>query len=237
MPLTFLHLAASRGHAQHDWLDTYHTFSFADYYDPQRMGFGALRVLNDDTIAAGGGFSSHPHRDMEIVTIPLTGALAHKDSLGNSSVITAGEVQVMSAGTGVVHSEFNASQSEPVSLLQIWILPRAPGNSPRYAQARFEEAQRHNRWQTVVSGDGADGALMVRQSVCFRLAKLESGTKLDLPTLAPGRGIYFFVIEGEVKVAGQVLKRRDGLGLTDSKDGVITAASEAFILAIDVPYS
>jgi redox-sensitive bicupin YhaK (pirin superfamily) len=169
------HPAASRGFADHGWLKSFHTFSFADYFNPQRIQFGALRVINDDYIAGGMGFGTHPHRDMEIVTIPLQGALAHKDSTGNSKIIKKGEVQIMSAGTGIAHSEFNANASQPVTLLQIWVLPKKLNVNPRYEQTEFSQEGRKNKLQTVVAPDGREGAVTINQDAFFTLSDLDEG--------------------------------------------------------------
>lgn len=229
------HLADTRGFANHGWLKSHHTFSFADYYDPGRMQFGALRVINDDYIAAGMGFGTHPHRDMEIVTIPLEGALAHKDSTGNSKIIRKGEVQIMSAGTGIAHSEFNASQTDHVTLLQIWVLPKKMNVKPRYEQTEFTHEGRKNKLQTVVAPDGRDGAVTINQDAFFTLTDLDAGKSVKYDVKIGGNGVYVFVIKGEIEVNGNKLNRRDGAGLTDVESLDIKASSDAEVLLMEVP--
>jgi quercetin 2,3-dioxygenase len=226
------HPADSRGKVNHGWLLSYHTFSFADYYDSHRMNFGALRVLNDDFIAPGMGFGTHPHRDMEIITIPLSGALQHKDSEGNSEIIKKGEVQIMSAGTGVYHSEFNASSSEPVSLLQIWVLPKKLGIRPRYEQKVFNLAP--NTFSMIVSSDGRQGSLAINQDAFFSLAKLTGGSVFYIKQ-QPDNGLYVFVIEGSISIKGHRFHRRDGIGLSFESPCEIVAESEAEVLVMEVP--
>ena len=207
-----LHRADTRGHAQHQWLDAFHTFSFADYYDPTRMQFGALRVLNNDTIAPGKGFGTHPHDNMEIITIPLSGSLEHRDSMGNTSVIHAGEVQVMSAGTGVAHSEYNASQTEPIELLQIWVRTKTRGVTPRYDEHSYLPLSPDSLTQ-VVSPDPEDAGTWIHQDAWFHLGTLSSGKGLTYNLKKPGNGVYIFVIEGDIKIQDTLLRRRDGIGI------------------------
>lgn len=206
--------ARERGHANHGWLDTWHTFSFADYHDEAHMGFRKLRVLNDDTVQPGEGFPTHGHRDMEIVSYVLEGALAHRDSMGTGSTIVPGDVQYMSAGTGVRHSEFNASETEPVHFVQIWILPDRAGHAPRYAQKRWEKAEKTNRLRLVVSPDGADGSLAIRQDVKLYASVLEKGAETSL-ALAKGRHLWVQVLRGTVEVNGRTLATGDGLAASD----------------------
>jgi redox-sensitive bicupin YhaK (pirin superfamily) len=203
-----------RGHANHGWLDTWHSFSFADYYDEAHMGFRSLRVLNDDTVQPGEGFPTHGHRDMEIVSYVLEGALAHRDSMGTGSTIVPGDVQYMSAGTGVRHSEFNASEKEPVHFVQIWILPDRAGHAPRYAQKRWERAEKTNRLRLVVSPDGADGSLAIRQDVKIYASILEQGKAASLE-LAKGRHLWVQALLGSVAVNGRTLAAGDGLAASD----------------------
>lgn len=186
-----------RGRAQWGWLDSRHTFSFADYFDPQHMGFGALRVINEDRVSPGAGFPRHPHRDMEIISYVLEGALEHKDSMGHGSVIRAGEIQYMSAGTGVVHSEYNASETEPVHFLQIWIMPDRRGSEPSYAQKPIDESARDNAWTTLASPDGRDGSIAIKQDVRLLSARLTVNSELDYE-VQPGRGLWLQVARGEV---------------------------------------
>jgi len=245
---TVFHKANSRGYAKHGWLTTYHSFSFASYYNPLMMGFGALRVINDDLIAAGQGFGRHSHQDMEIITIPLSGALTHEDSMGNSAVIQTGEVQVMSAGTGVEHSEFNASKTEAVSLLQIWILTRTEGVAPRYAQKPFEPSFFRNKFSLVVGPEDVKphsshvpresektGALFIHQDAWLSLGRFDIDTDTEYTLHNPHNGVYFFVIDGEIAVADTVLEKRDALGIWDTEKASLKAKKGAFVLAIEVP--
>ena len=206
--------SAERGHVQLGWLDTRHTFSFAEYYDPRHMGFRALRVINDDRVAPRMGFPSHPHRDMEILTYVLEGELAHEDSMGNGSVIRPGDVQRMSAGTGIVHSEVNASPSEPLHLLQIWILPDRPGLPPSYEQKTFSDSEKHGRLRRIVSRDGAEGSVSVHQDVDLYAMVLGSGQTVR-HTLRPGRHAWLQVAGGTVALNGQLLEAGDGAAVSD----------------------
>jgi redox-sensitive bicupin YhaK (pirin superfamily) len=234
---TIIHKADTRGHASHGWLDAHHSFSFAGYYDPSRMHFGVLRVLNDDRIAPGMGFGMHPHDNMEIISIALEGSLKHKDNLGNEGVIRPGDVQVMSAGTGVVHSEFNPSKEETVNLLQIWAFPRARGAQPRYDQKTFDPASRKNGLQVVVAPDGQEGALWINQDAWFSLGQLDQGGALTYRSRLAGNGSYIFVISGSLEVGLSEVEARDGVGLTDFERVDIKAASDAQFLIMDVPMS
>lgn len=230
---TVLHRAQTRGRADHGWLDSHHTFSFADYYDPERMHFGVLRVLNDDLVAGGGGFPPHPHNNMEIVSIPLHGDLEHKDSIGNVQVIRQGDVQIMSAGTGVVHSEYNASRSEAVNFLQIWVLPRQHNLSPRYAQQSFAAADRHNRFQTVVSPQEGQG-VWINQDARFSLGNFDAGQQMSYRLQSSRHGLYVFVLEGEVTVGSETLQRRDGLGLWEVDEVSFSVSQAAELLLMEV---
>jgi quercetin 2,3-dioxygenase len=209
--------AADRGHFDHGWLDTRHTFSFADYHDPRFMGFRSLRVINEDRVRAGEGFGTHGHRDMEILSYVLEGGLAHKDSMGNGSVITPGDVQYMSAGTGVRHSEFNASQSEPVHFYQIWIVPNADGLTPRYGQKRFDEDAKRGTMRLVASGADEDGAIAIRQDARVYASVLGPGESAPL-TLAPGRHLWAQVLRGSATVNGRPVSEGDGVAASDEKD-------------------
>jgi quercetin 2,3-dioxygenase len=215
--------AAERGHFDHGWLNTYHTFSFADYHDPAHMGFRSLRVLNDDRVAPGQGFGEHRHRDMEIVSYVLEGALAHRDSMGNSGVIRPGDVQRMSAGTGVQHSEFNGSQTEPVHFLQIWILPETPGSPPGYEQKTFPRQTRRGKLRLVGSPNGREGSLTVGQDVAIYASVLEPGEEVQ-HRLAPGRHAWLQVAEGALKLNGHLLGEGDGAAVTD--EGELDIAGE-----------
>jgi redox-sensitive bicupin YhaK (pirin superfamily) len=230
-----LHLSETRGRADHGWLKSRHTFSFAGYFNPARMNFGVLRVLNDDVILGGNGFGTHPHEDMEIISIPLGGALKHQDSEGNSGVIRHGEVQVMSAGTGIAHSEFNGSETEKAELLQIWVLPRKLDLAPRYDQKKFEGTDRKNKFQLVVSPDAREGSLMIHQDAFFSLADLEEGHALTYKRQKDGNGIYVFLIDGELEVAGEDLRPRDAIGIENTTEVAIRAKADSQILVIEVP--
>jgi redox-sensitive bicupin YhaK (pirin superfamily) len=231
-----VHKANTRGFFNHGWLKTSHTFSFGDYHDPERMGFGLLRVLNDDIVEPSGGFGTHPHQDMEIVSIPLQGALKHEDSEGNSHTISAGDVQIMSAGRGIRHSEHNQSDSERVNFLQIWVMPKERGIPPRYGQKTFDAAGRRNRLQTVVSPDRSSGeTIWINQDAWFTLGDIDPGNRLEYRVPQPGNGVYLLVLEGRVQIAGTELQRRDGVGVTAAERVSIRALEAATILAIDVP--
>lgn len=225
----------SRSGADYGWLKTRYSFSFAEYFDPERMGFGALRVINDDEIAPGKGFGTHGHRDMEIVTIPLEGALAHKDSMGTAETVTAGEVQVMSAGTGVEHSEYNASETDAVRLFQIWILPRAQGLAARYDQKAFDPASWQGKFATVVGPDEADGKLMIQQDAWISFLTLQAGESAEYILRTPGNGVYFLVVEGKGDIGGQVCSRRDAVGIEEADKVAVRATETSYILAIEVP--
>ena len=233
---SIIHRANTRGHANHGWLDSYHSFSFAGYYDPQRMNFGMLRVLNDDVVKPGMGFGTHPHRDMEIISIPLKGALSHKDSMGNKRSIEVGEVQAMSAGTGITHSEFNDSRTDDVNFLQLWIIPEAQGVEPRYFQKEFDEAGRNNQFQTLVSPlkYPVDGSLLINQNASIKMVDLEEGKELNYDYNS-GSGVYYFLIDGGVNIDGETLNKRDAIGIWDTSQSKIKANKLSKLLAIDVP--
>lgn len=229
-----LHRSDSRGHAFHGWLNSYHSFSFANYYHPERMQFGALRVLNDDEVLGGQGFGRHPHQNMEIVSIPLSGALAHKDSMGTVQVIETGDVQIMSAGTGVFHSEFNHDAQKTVNFLQIWVLPEKQNIQPRYEQQHFPASERQNRWQTLVSPEPGQG-VWINQQAWFSRTSLSESQSLKYTLHTASNGVYLFVIDGEITVAEETLKKRDGLGIWDAREVEITAQNAAEVLLIEVP--
>jgi redox-sensitive bicupin YhaK (pirin superfamily) len=236
MAKTILHKADTRGHVNHDWLDTYHTFSFASYHDPERVHFGVLRVLNDDTVDPGKGFGLHPHDNMEIITIPLEGDLEHKDSMGNSSVIRHGDIQVMSAGTGIYHSEFNPNPDRLVKLLQIWVFPNKRNVTPRYDQITLDVNDRHNKLQQILSPDPGDEGVWIHQDAWFFMGKFDKGFKTDYSIRKKGNGIYFFIVEGSFKVDGFDLASRDGLGMWEVEKVAIEAVSEgAEILLMELP--
>jgi len=232
---TIIHKANSRGFADHGWLRSYHTFSFADYYDPERTRFGLLRVLNDDVVQPGMGFGIHPHDNMEIVSIPLSGALAHKDSMGCEQVINTGDVQIMSAGSGLMHSEYNASKTEPVNFLQIWVLPKLKNIKPRYDQKKFSADERNNNFQVVVSPEKNDTSLWINQDAYFSLGKVEKGKKAAYNLHHKGNGAYFFMLDGSADVSGAKLNKRDAIGIEDTEIINIQAAGDSEILVIEVP--
>lgn len=235
---TTIHTAESRGKAEHGWLHSNHSFSFASYYNPDRMGYGLLRVLNDDVVAPSRGFSTHPHTNMEIVSIPLSGALQHKDSEGNETVIKAGEVQLMSAGKGVFHSEYNHSDKESVNFLQIWVMPEKIDIAPRYDQAFFPKEERKNRFQMVVSPLGEDKeGIRINQQAYFLFADLEAGSRSTYHLHFPEHGAYVFMLNGEAEVAGAHLEARDAVGVQETASFEITAIRDAEILVIEVPLS
>jgi len=221
-----------RGHAKHGWLDSYHTFSFADYYDPQWIGYRSLRVINDDLVMPGMGFGTHPHRDMEIISYVLSGAIEHKDSMGNGRVIRAGEFQYMSAGTGVQHSEFNPSKTEPLRLLQIWIQPDAKGVKPRYAEKNYSAAPT-GKLNLVASKSGRDGSIAIHQDADLSFAKLDAGQKVTQP-LAKGRHAWIHVAEGEVELNGVKLTDGDAIGVDDESVLNISATKPSQVLLFDL---
>ncbi|MEW5891976.1 MAG: pirin family protein [Pseudomonadota bacterium] len=226
--------AHARGHADHGWLNSWHTFSFADYYDPQEMGFGVLRVINDDTVAPGGGFPSHGHQDMEIVSYVLDGALAHKDSLGNGSVIRPGDVQRMSAGRGIRHSEFNASAEAPVHFLQIWLQPAARGIEPGYEQKWFAPAEKRDRLRLVASHDGREGSVTIHQDAAIYAGLLGPGASLTFD-LSPGRKAYLHLARGKMRLNGRPLATGDGAKVVDEARLELVGEAESEILLFDLP--
>ncbi len=232
---TILHPASARGQANFGWLDSHHSFSFGQWYDPTKVHFGALRVLNDDIVSGGGGFGTHPHDNMEIISIPLAGSLAHRDSMGTDGVINTGDVQIMSAGTGIAHSEFNLSKTEPTNFLQIWIIPKKKNITPRYDQKSFNSGERINRWQIVVSPDPQDGGLWINQDARLARATLDAGASLTYTPKFKGNGVYFFVLDGEVRVDNQTLGKRDAMGLWQSDSFSLQAVKKSELLAIEVP--
>ena len=226
--------AGERGHANHGWLDSYHTFSFADYHDPREMGFSALRVINEDRVQPSMGFGTHGHRDMEIVTYVLEGALEHKDSMGNGSVIRPGDVQRMSAGTGVTHSEFNHSRTELVHFLQIWIEPNTRGVEPGYQEVRFGDADKRNRLRLVGSPDGAEGSVRIFQDASIFATRPDSGTEVA-HSLAAGRSAYVHVARGSAEVNGHCVSAGDGVKLRDERAVRIKGVAAAEVLLFDLP--
>ena len=235
MANTVLHKADTRGNANHGWLQSYHTFSFANYYNPERMHFGVLRVLNDDTVQGGRGFGTHPHDNMEIISIPLEGDLEHKDSMGNVTVIRNGDVQVMSAGTGIKHSEFNKNADKTVKFLQIWMFPNKKNVTPRYDQITLKAEDRKNKLQQILSPNPDDAGVWVHQNAWFHLGSFDKGEKTEYQIKAKGNGVYAFVLSGDVTVNDQKLNARDGLGIWDTDKLSIQADSNAELLLMDVP--
>lgn len=232
---SLLFKAADRGTADYGWLKPNYYFSFAQYHNPAKVHFGLLRVLNDDYVAGGGGFPTHPHDNMEIVTIPFTGALQHKDSTGGNGVIKAGDIQIMSAGTGVQHSEFNDSKTDPVTLFQVWIFPKLRNIKPRYDQRTFDMADRNNKWQVVVSPKEEENALWINQDARFSLANLEAGKEIHYTNGFKGNGVFLVVINGSAEVNGQVLGKRDAIGISEAEAFTIKAIENAELLAIEIP--
>jgi len=236
MANTILHKAETRGHANHGWLDSHHTFSFANYYDPQRMNFGALRVLNDDRIDGGMGFGKHPHDNMEIISIPLSGDLEHKDSMGNVAVIKNGDIQVMSAGAGITHSEYNKNTDSAGKFLQIWVIPNQRNVKPRYDQITLDPEERHNRLQQVVSPFQDDEGVWIHQNAWFHLGTFDKDVELKYEFKLAGNGVYAFVINGQFTIENINLASRDGLGITDTNYFTIkSTAQDSEILLMEVP--
>jgi redox-sensitive bicupin YhaK (pirin superfamily) len=223
-----------RGHADHGWLNTYHTFSFANYYDPRHMGFSLLRVINEDFVAPGQGFGTHPHRDMEIITVILEGTLEHKDSMGNQAQIKPGEVQRMSAGTGVTHSEYNPSPMQPVHLMQIWIETGKKGIAPSYEQKAFPDAEKLNQLRVVASPDGRDGSVTIHTDASLYQTLLRDGGSVT-HAIAPGRRAYVHVARGEATLNGKTLKAGDGARVEDEAELTLEAAKSAEVLVFDLP--
>ena len=232
---TIIHKASERGSGDYGWLKPNYYFSFGNYNNPEKVHFGLLRVLNDDFIGGGGAFPTHPHDNMEIVTIPFTGALKHKDSTGGQGIIKAGDVQIMSAGTGVQHSEANESATEPVTLFQIWVFPKERNIKPRYDQRNFDIGERVNKWQVIVSPNDEDKALWINQDARFALTKLEAGNTLNYQNSFKGNGVYLVVINGAIELDGKKLEKRDAAGIYEADSFTIKATEDAELLAIEVP--
>lgn len=232
---SILHPASERGHVNLGWLDSHHSFSFGHWQNPSKVHFGALRVLNDDIVKGGGGFGAHPHDNMEIVSIPLNGALAHKDSTGTDGIIKQGDVQIMSAGSGIQHSEYNASKTGVVNFLQVWLFPKKENIKPRYDQKRFELKDRTNKWQIVVSPDEQDGGVWINQDARFALTKLEAGKEISYTPRFKGNGMYVFVIDGNVEAGDQQLSKRDATGIYETDRVIIKANEDTELLLIEVP--
>ena len=227
--------AQSRGYANHGWLKSHHTFSFANYHNPERMNFGVLRVLNDDIVESGMGFGTHPHRDMEIISIPLEGDLEHKDSMGTTAVIRKGEIQVMSAGTGVMHSEYNKNVDELVKFLQIWVIPNKMGVQPRYDQISIKESAKPNDFQQILSPNADDEGVWIHQDAWFNLADFDKGVSKKYELHKKGNGVYVFILSGKAKIGDIELSERDGLGIEDTDNFTLEALEKSEILLMEVP--
>lgn len=236
MENTVLHKANTRGLANHGWLNSHHTFSFANYYNPERMHFGVLRVLNDDTVQAGMGFGTHPHDNMEIISIPLEGDLEHKDSMGNTAVIRNGDIQVMSAGTGITHSEYNKNRDKLVKFLQIWVFPNKKNVQPRYDQITLTAADRHNKLQQILSPSADDEGVWIHQNAWFHLGRFDRDFQTEYALKDKNNGVYAFVIRGDVRINGQDLSERDGFGIWNTDSISLQAISQnAEVLLMEVP--
>jgi quercetin 2,3-dioxygenase len=232
---TVLHKAETRGRANHGWLDSHHTFSFAHYYNPERVQFGVLRVLNDDIVDGGKGFGTHPHDNMEIISIPLSGDLEHKDSMGNTTVIQQNDVQIMSAGTGIYHSEYNKNKDQKVNFLQIWVFPKQENIQPRYGQKTFNPEERVNKLQQVITPAKDGEGIWINQDAWFHLGNLKKDFSTTYDVKQKGNGVYAFVISGDVTINGQKLSKRDGLGVWETDKLDINADADAEILLMEVP--
>ncbi|MEJ2585538.1 MAG: pirin family protein [Robiginitalea sp.] len=232
-----LHKADTRGYANHGWLESHHSFSFASYYNPERMQFGTLRVLNDDRVAPGMGFGTHPHQNMEIISIPLEGDLEHKDSMGNTAVIRQGDVQVMSAGTGVQHSEYNKNQDREVAFLQIWVLPDKPNVTPRYDQITLDPEQLKNSWFTLLGPREAHDGLWIHQNAWFHLGEFDAMQTVSYTLKEPGNGLYAFVLNGLVTVGQEILERRDAMGIWNTAEVSFQTKEKSRLLLLEVPMS
>ena len=234
---TIYHAADSRGDANHGWLKSKHTFSFANYHNPERMGFGALRVINDDFVIGGQGFGKHSHRDMEIISIPLSGKLGHGDNIGNNGIIETGEIQVMSAGTGITHSEMNGDDTEAVKFLQIWVIPNKMNVEPRYQQIRMDDILKPNEFNQVLSPNADDAGVWIHQDAWFSMGDFDKGITQTYELKNPNNGVYIFVISGKVVVNGNTLDARDGLGVWDTKNFTMDVEEDAKVLLMEVPMS
>ncbi|MDF2437968.1 MAG: Pirin domain protein [Bacteroidota bacterium] len=232
---TVFHSSNERGHADHGWLNAHHSFSFASYHDPSKVHFGLLRVLNDDIVAPGQGFGMHPHDNMEIVTIPLSGTLEHRDSMGNIGVIKPNEIQAMSAGSGLMHSEYNHSKTEPINLLQIWVFPKERNIKPRYDQKVFSASDKEGKFKTVVAPERSDDVMWINQDAYFSLGKFSDASTQEYEIKHAGNGAYVFVIEGGATINGQKLGKRDAMGISETDKFSMDIAAGSEILVIDVP--
>ena len=232
---TIVHKANERGHANHGWLNAYHSFSFANWYNPEKVQFGMLRVLNDDTIAAGMGFGTHPHDNMEIITIPLEGDLAHKDSMGNGTTIKSGDIQVMSAGTGIQHSEFNPNHDQHTKLFQIWLFPKYRNVEPRYQQITLDKSLEKNDFAQILSPNPDDAGVWIHQDAWFYLSDFDADFSKKLSLKKEGNGFYIMNIEGEIEVNGEKLERRDAVGIWETNEIEIKANTAAKFLVMEIP--
>ena len=232
---TIVHKANERGHANHSWLNAYHSFSFANWYNPEKVQFGMLRVLNDDTIAAGMGFGTHPHDNMEIITIPLEGDLAHKDSMGNGTTIKSGDIQVMSAGTGIQHSEFNPNHNHHTKLFQIWLFPKYRNVEPRYQQITLDKSLEKNDFAQILSPNPDDAGVWIHQDAWFYLSDFDADFSKKLSLKKEGNGFYIMNIEGEIEVNGEKLERRDAVGIWETNEIEIKANTAAKFLVMEIP--
>lgn len=235
MKNTIVHKANTRGQANHGWLQSYHSFSFANFHNPERMNFGVLRVLNDDIVAGGQGFGTHPHQNMEIISLPLEGDLEHKDSMDNTVIINQGDIQAMSAGTGVYHSEYNKNNDREVKFLQIWIIPNKENVTPRFDQISIRNLERENAFYQVLSPNKDDDGVWIHQDVWFHLGKFDNGKEASYQIKKSGNGVYAFVLEGEVEIEGQKLEKRDGLGVWDVESIALKSNTESKLLLMEVP--
>ena len=232
---TILHQSKTRGHANHGWLNSYHSFSFANYYNPERMNFGVMRVLNDDTVAAGKGFGTHPHDNMEIISIPLEGDLEHKDSMGNKTLIKAGDIQAISAGTGIFHSEYNKNLDREVKFLQIWLFPNKINVKPRYDQITLDNKELRNKFAQILSPNSNDAGVWIHQNAWFHMGHFDKGQNLSYQLKDKSNGIYVFILEGDVKINEQYLNKRDGFGIWNTDNISIHTNSASKILLMEVP--
>ena len=235
MENTVLHKANTRGHANHGWLNAYHSFSFASWFNPERVQFGMLRVLNDDTIAAGMGFGTHPHDNMEIITIPLEGDLAHKDSMGNESIIKTGDIQVMSAGTGIQHSEFNPNADLQTKLFQIWLFPKYRNVEPRYQQITLDVTKQKNNFAQILSPNAEDEGVWIYQDAWFYLSAFEADYSKKLSLKKEGNGFYIMTVEGEIEVNGEKLEKRDAIGIWETYEIEVKAITDSKFLIMEIP--
>jgi redox-sensitive bicupin YhaK (pirin superfamily) len=235
MEQRIIHRSETRGHAEYGWLESYHTFGFAGYHNPERVHFGALRVLNDDRVSPGMGFNTHPHDNMEIISIPLSGVLEHRDSMGNVSVIRKGDIQVLSAGSGITHSEFNKNTEQEVRFLQIWIFPNKRNVTPRYDQLALNPSDRINKFQQILSPNPEDEGVWIHQDAWFHIASIAEGSELTYNRKKNGNGIYFFIIEGSLNASGELLYRRDGMAVAGADSVHVTAHKDTEVLVMEVP--